>query len=272
MKRELVFVIGVLAVGTASADTIDVLRNKVDGANSTAWKYTYNGNTSSTHAGIYYLYTKNASAGNEKLNDTYNDGALDGDVVAFCIDLRQYWPTQWANYNIVDPALAPAPPISGGSGAMGQIKATALAKFWFQFGNSVVDAATRSAFQLAVWEIVTENWVVGNQDTGTADKTKLDIRSNTAANNFYITPKENTNQDAILTTVNSWFASFNLASTNQIGLVALSFDDPNTTKYQDYIVRKDGGGTQVPSPSALVGLLSLGLVGLLGWRRRATRV
>jgi|WetSurMetagenome_2_1015567.scaffolds.fasta_scaffold449559_1 hypothetical protein len=167
--------------------------------------------TGSVNAGIYHIKV---------------DGVQQN---SFCIDLADTATTSPTAYSAVSLSNAPDAPV----GAMGATKATALSKLWTMAYSPTMTQSQAAAFQLAVWDIVT------------------DLDYNVTSGNFRVTGSDYGAQ----TLLNS-LKTYAGAGAN---LTALS----NAT-YQDYVV------SSVPAPGAL-GLGGLGLA-LLRWVRSRRRI
>jgi len=262
MRKLISVFLALCFVGAASASTIPVKFSGVDGLSS-GFDGTYKDQSfSSIGAGIYQLETgaSSPSPGSyqfEQRGPVYNTPKL----VSFCIDLRQRASGTFLTYNILDPEDAP---VTGNpTDVMGPNKADALGRFWFQFGNLVTNATEKSAFQLAIWEIVWENWDGVNKGIDNATLNVDAANGSGATAGFAVTVGNTTARNQ----ANAWLASFNNSGTDMAGLTALSYYADQDLA-QDYLIQTNGDGTQVPGPSVLVALLSMGLLGFLKSRRR----
>ena len=236
MKRvvfiTLICVFAVLPARAALYETVDLKCTSVNPAvTMTINSSGYNGGTLS---GIYNLSLKNAT---NTLNGFLGDGTDSLFAVeAFCIDVWDYSPGSFVNYDIIPLDEAPDP----GAGPMGTIKASHLAELFNNYWNGPLDNITASAIQIATWEVVDEEttdaasysvssgsfWVSGNSSVINLANTMLgSISTNGAAFNNYVALSNNTTE-------------------GRMGL------------YQDYVVN-----TPIPA-SVILGLLGIGIVGL----------
>jgi hypothetical protein len=158
----------------------------------------------------------------------------------FCIEMS-YSTSSYADYKIL--ALQDAPLNEGPLGApMGSDKARYIGELWAEHGDdaTMAIAQNRTAFQLAIWEIVYED----NQGIGTWDVTTT---TGSAATGFRAVGDAST-----LSLANTWLSQINGTDSVASNLFAYSNLD-----YQDYVIR-------VPIP----GTILLGLVGLAALRRK----
>jgi len=78
-----------------------------------------------------------------------------GSFFSFCVELTQHvnYNTNYT-FNVVPLSQAPDPGGMGVGSGMGLTKAEQIRELWGRHYNSIVDADTSAAFQIAVWEIV----------------------------------------------------------------------------------------------------------------------
>ena len=173
----------------------------------------------------------------------------------FCIE-AQYSCTSF--YTAEVHTLEQAPIDGGGTGdvPMGGVKADYLRELWADvdaltgIGPGLMTTTEAAAMQLAVWEIVYEDW---DQDgDGNVDNADWDVLTNNAAAPFW-SFKTSTNS-AAAALANTWLGNVTGdGSTPGPSLVALT-----NSACQDYIT--------IPAPAAIVlGMMGLGLA---GWVRK----
>lgn len=224
----------VAAAGAAQADTIDV-------------RYLGTGRGSSvriTHAGG----TQNVFAG--QLRHTLTNGTglgatLHGTWVTFCTDLNQRVSSSTRTFDVVSVAQLP------NWGAMGVARANAIRDMYaFANGSQLLSTASNNlaaAFQLAVWEVVTDF----NPSVGVAS---LSL----ASGGFRATKTDGSAfSSTLMNHVNSLFGSIGAAPAGGGNVNILGLRSGTT---QDQIV-------PIPAPGAFA-LTSLGCICLAGRRRR----
>lgn len=173
---------------------------------------------------------------------TGDAAAFNGNYLTFCSDLYQFVTSSTKTYEIV-----PIDQIPGAS-PMGLPRAWAVQSLFDGFGNQALasnaDSNLAAAFQIAVWEIVTDY-------SGSA--ASMDI----TAGNFTAKKTNNNALDpAMGAHLSNMFAAAMMPATNSIVLGGLS-----SGKYQDQIV----AGLSVPAPGPVA---LAGVAGLLACRRK----
>lgn len=132
--------IACFAAAPAAADTVDV-RFTGTGAGQNI-QVALNGNPLGVFAGQLEHHLSNGTGDAADLN---------GDLTTFCTDLFEYVTHSDKQYDLVDLADTPAPP-------MGADKADAIADLYGYTGLNILSGSTGSslaaAFQIAVWEVV----------------------------------------------------------------------------------------------------------------------
>ena len=249
--------------GTVKLDEISVSPQKV----MTIWSSSFT-NGINAYVGQYNLTLKDSTVPAGALPHG-GEHLLNGRVASFCIDVWDYSPTTFVQYDVVALDGAPDPQ----AGPMGTNRAQYLARllntYWDEnnwssdasrtfnigAGNHVFAAdQVAAAVQSAVWEIVDE----GNTANGDADplpsywdtlKTSAN-RGNFYVSNYDVAKIANVMLDNVLSHGGSDFGYY----------VALSNDDDQNPcggyHYQDYVVR-------VPVPGAvLLSFLGLSAAGL----------
>lgn len=199
-------------------------------------KMTYNGNTSTVFAGQLKHQLSNAGAGYSWLNGTH---------LTYCTDLAQYVTSSTKTYTIEQVENMP------GSSPMGQAKADAL-RALFAVANGAQAATSASndyatAFQLAVWEIVTDysgSSFAINAASFTTGNFKAKRTNNNALTSSVVNAASSLYNSAVL------FLQNNGSSTQLLGIASGS--------YQDQLV-------QVPAPGCAA---LAGIGGILVARRR----
>ena len=188
-----------------------------------AMTITSSGHNGAVLTGVYNLSLMNAT-------NTFDGYLDDGPVDAFCIDVWDYAPGSFQQYNIMSLDAAPDP----GAGPMGATKASHLAQLLDNYWNGPLDNITASAIQIATWEVVDEN---------------TDSFYSLTSGNF----KVSGNAD-VMTLANTMLGSITTGSPFN-NYVALS-NSTTENKYQDYVVK-----TPIP-PSVIIGLIGMGVAGL----------
>lgn len=199
-------------------------------------KITYNGDSKNVFAGQLNHQLSNAGAGYSWLN---------GNHLTYCTDLAQYVTSSTKTYTIEQVESMP------GASPMGQAKADALrALFAVAGGAQSAPAASNdyaTAFQLAVWEIVTDynsSSFAINAASFTTGNFKAKKTNNSALSSSVV------NAATALYNSATSFLQSNGSSTELLGIASGS--------YQDQLVR-------VPAPGAAA---LAGVGGLLLARRR----
>ena len=175
-------------------------------------------------------------------NGTGAAAGLTGELVTYCTDLSQYVSSNTSTYTMLPVASAPA------GGAMGIEKARAVGSLYGYALDAQLTSSTSddlaTAFQLAIWEIVTDyNYALGPSSLS------LDSGSFRATR---------TNGTAIWSSVNNILSSF-FANTENTSFALSELGAVTSGRFQDQIVL-------IPSPGT--GLLAAcGLV-MIGRRRR----
>jgi len=230
--------------------------------------YSFSGGT---QAGVFN-WTRFTNAGNN--NDyTGTDLPLRTDTnrnfTTFCIQLNQYL-TDPQVFTVVDD-LKDAPIGGNGTAIMGQNKALALANLWAAYGSVATNntddvsyvgnaAQEAAAFQVAVWEIVWEDWTLsGDTPVG------LNVQTKNGGSATSTIGLSFTGDSTVLALATSFLSSVSLSSSADYadlkGLV--------TENAQDQAFYVGTGGNPVPLPAAAPAVLAcLGLAGLTARRRR----
>lgn len=189
-------------------------------------------------------------------NPTGDGSLLPG--YGFCIDLYQEASSYATPYQIT--ALSDAPTL-GPTNAAG--KAAYITQLWDQHfndawagsGTSSTEKSNASAFSLAVWELVTENYQ--------SDPTKYDVKSRATNAGFYATG-DSTAED----TANTWLHSLGSSPTPTGGFQLLALTSSNQ---QDFVsvVPTESAAQSVPLPASSYGVIALlSLLGIAGFVRR----
>lgn len=222
----------VLLAGAAQADTINV-------------RFTGTGAGSNVHVASPG-FSGNVFAG--QLKHTLSGGtgaaaAFDGDYLTYCTDLAQHVTGSTKSYDVVSITQLPD------SSPMGDAKANAIRSIYSAANSaqSVVGASNdlATAFQLAVWEIVTDF-------NPAASNSGLSI---TGGSFLATTTNGGSLSGGILSQLNTLFAAA-LAGAGGTDLVGI-----RSGQYQDQILP-----IAVPAPGAAA-LASLGLLCMTGRRR-----
>jgi hypothetical protein len=108
-------------------------------------KYTYDGVTETDFAGIY-----------EWVGVAGNPAPLNSPFQSFCIDINQWFDTGPYDFTTRRLEDAPNPNPDNGNLGMGTARADDLRRLWAQDRAHVVDNISAAAFQVAIWEIVSE--------------------------------------------------------------------------------------------------------------------
>lgn len=142
-KHWIAAAIAAMVSAPALADTVDV---KFLGTGAgTSVKINLNGNQTNVFAGQLIHHFSNGTGAGAQLNGTF---------VTFCTDLTEYVTSTTKTYNVVGIEDMP------NSAPMGAAKAQAIADLYaYAAGSQIALAATdniAAAFQIAVWEIVTD--------------------------------------------------------------------------------------------------------------------
>jgi hypothetical protein len=228
MKTFAVAAVATLAAASAHAGFIDM-------------KYLGTGRGESVRA-THFGTSTNVFAGQLKHrieNGAGSDAIFNGDHVTFCSDFFQTVTSSFRPYEVVEIDLIPS------TQPMGAAKASAIEAIYAASGSAALhtsaNAALAAAFQLAVWEIVTDF----DGTSGSLSMTAGDFRAT------------KTNGDALSSAVQTHLASlFAAAFGSSEGGPALS--GLRSGSNQDQIVM----GFSVPAPAtaglALVGLAAAG--------------
>jgi hypothetical protein len=198
-----------------------------------------------------------------RAGDTGDTTGAPGAVNAFCIDLWDWVPTSPLSYTLEPLDMTP----DQGAGPMGPVRAeylaTLLNTYWdqdnwssdtsrtFDLGTgSAVYSGERvaAAVQLAVWEIVDE---FNTDTTGWAGDTVVPTSWNVKYDLFRVSG------DMVVQDIaNAMLSSVVGIGPSSFGNYQGLSNSSDASHYQDYVVM-----TPIP-PSAVLGLLGLGVVGL----------
>ncbi|WP_334108301.1 PEP-CTERM sorting domain-containing protein [Methylobacillus sp.] len=141
---------------------------------------------------------------------------------------------------------------------------TSLANKYYSF---VDDAVSSAAFQIAIWEIVTEDKKGLNLDKGTfrADNTTMQVK------NGWLGWKTVDNPDSLaaVTLAQTWLAGLGDDSIADTGNYSLEY--LKNKKYQDLVIFTPIAAVPEPSTYGML-LLGMGLVGLFARRRTAQSI
>ena len=244
MRRTTFFVAVVAAVlgaKVACADSLGTVDLQLASTPSNSpYSYTmyWNSGSYSGRAGPYQANLSNS-------NPASLIGGLPATIGLYCMELNEnisVGPTYTYDVRPADEAPVPG---TANVPAMGADRAKVLAYWYKSYADSVVDRATEIAFQLGVWEIVHE------RKAGDASLTTYYSLSDGTA---YATGA------TVVAIANQWFTDLTIAGKAN-ALYALTYDGR-----QDFLI--DSGRPEFPGPSALVGLMGMGLIGLVARRRR----
>lgn len=236
MRSLITASLSVLAFSTiAGADFVDVVyTGKGSGKNVKIVSPGINGDV---FAGQLHFTLSNSTAG----------AFLNGSWTAFCTDLFQHTSSSSNPYQVVPVASLPF------SGPMGAAKAAAIGDLYASMAGSQLEASTSDnlacAFQLAIWEIVTDF-------TGAGPSMGLDITSG----GFQATK---TTGEALSSGVMGYLADLfgAIGTTNGANLIGLGSESR-----QDQLIELPEG--TIPGPGALA-TIALGCVLANSRRRRA---
>lgn len=162
-------------------------------------------------------------------------------IKGFCTDLFQYAYSNWATYDVIPAAEGP----KGGQNAqyhpdgMGQQKASDMLSLFSNYLDQVVNSATATAFQLAVWEIAFETSDTYNVANGNGQ--------------FYTSTNS-----SFVNIANDWLANLGSADPN-LQLRVLTSPD-----HQDYVTAFVG---HAPEPLTLIGV-TLGVLAAVFYMRK----
>lgn len=167
----------------------------------------------------------------------YSNVAQDGSFLTYCLDLAQYFSfnTDYRYDSVVS-----------ASNRFGAVKADNLGRFYTAYAGQVNNTEKSVAFQLGLWEIITEN--TGNSlNLGSGDFRALPFGGNSALDN------------AAIGTANTWLAALPQTATSQYNISVL-YD----AQRQDFLL-----ATPVPEPETWGMLLAgLGLCAAVARRRK----
>lgn len=146
MNTRVIIAAALATAGIASSASADVVTVKFTGTGKGQnIRMTLNGNTSDVFAGQLKHEISGAAGANAYLNKIWT---------TFCTDLTEYVSSSNKSFNLVtvDQLMAPRPHATEKANALRSLFATA--------GNTAINAAATNdqgtAFQLAVWEIITD--------------------------------------------------------------------------------------------------------------------
>lgn len=232
--RSVIAMTAVLAAaGAAAADSVDL--TYTGSGNGRSFSVEINGVATNVFAGQLNFAVVNGSGS--------TGVQLNGPLMTYCIDVLEPVGAGQNTYDLA--ALEDAPVTAGGiAPAMGVEKAAAIARLYTAAGGDqfASDNNFAAAFQLAVWEIIS--------DFGTTGAT-LDINNG----DFEVTSSINSGTQSVLT-----------------GLLAAAADDSVATFAGLGALTNSGMQDQlyavaVPLPGA-AGLAAVGLAGMVVTRRR----
>lgn len=246
MKRTVVLTLSLclLAASSVQATTVRLKRTGFGHVGVTGFKVDYDWDGNFDRQESDRIYTGQYEFAFDAANSSPEAAARIPDTFrAYCVDVDQWAPQGWTDYNLVD--LEAAPVASRPDNPMGAGKANDLRELWGRFADAVVDSATGEAFGAAVWEIVFEN-PQNAYDVGSGALTMIGMSGGAAS------------------TANTWLSQLT-GDTDEYeqGLFALSHPS-----YQDFALAGPAPvGQPIPEPLTVAGL-GMGVVGLGGYLRR----
>lgn len=164
--------------------------------------------------------------------------SLSGEMITYCADLTQHVSSSTQTFTVVPVGTAPV------GNAMGADKARAIASLYdYAMGAQLTSSTSNdlgTAFQLAVWEIVSDfNYSIGSSSLSMTTGSFRATRTNGTALS-----------SSVSNLLNQFFTYTNNSSFSTSGIAGISSDS-----YQDQLVN-------VPAPgSALLAGLGLALIG-----------
>ena len=168
----------------------------------------------------------------------YTSGASSTSFVAYCVDLSQTF--NWGSAFAVTPASA--------SSVFTATQYAALDHLYTQHFPATTDKATSAAFQLAVWEIITET------------SGSYSLTAGPGQGSFWATPYGlAATEGSALTTANLWLGTVGTGAAGGYSLTVLQ-----SQSNQDQLI-----ATPIPEPETYAMLLAgLGLLGFAARRRK----